>query len=279
MDAAQGMATAELRPLSLGELLDRTFTLYRNHFWLFVGLMAVPYSVVLGINLLIQGLSAAGPEAGMAAIAGAGVLIFVLLLATLIVFGLTQAATVFALSEVYLGRPTTIRETYSRIWGDIGRVIFIQIIVTIAIGVGLLLLVYPGVWVALRASVYIPVAIIEDQHATDAIRRSTELTKGFTGRVALIFLLFLIISWVASFVFQLPFFAVAMAYGAMGAQVPYWLNMVSSVGDTMAQVLAAPLGIIASSVLYFDLRVRKEGFDLKVMMDRLSAPTPRAPFA
>ena len=30
---------AELRPLGLGELIDRTFTLYRNHFWLFCGVM------------------------------------------------------------------------------------------------------------------------------------------------------------------------------------------------------------------------------------------------
>jgi hypothetical protein len=31
------MATLDLRPLSLGELLDRTFFLYRRHFLLFVG--------------------------------------------------------------------------------------------------------------------------------------------------------------------------------------------------------------------------------------------------
>ncbi|HXE75991.1 MAG TPA: hypothetical protein VNN18_10200 [Candidatus Xenobia bacterium] len=279
MEAGQGIAAAELRPLSLGELLDRTFTLYRNHFWLFVGLMAVPYSLVLALSLLIQGLSAAGPDIGMAAIAGAGLLMLVFFLALIIVFGLTQAATIFALSEVYLGRSTTIRETYSRIWGDIGRVIFVQILVSLGIFVGIILLIVPGIWFALRAAVSIPVAIIEDLQAGDAVRRSMELTKGFTGRVALIFLLMLIISWVAAFVLQFPFMLAAFAYAASGKTVPYWLNMISSVADTVANVLAGPLGIIAFSVLYFDLRVRKEGFDLKVMMDRLSVPTPRAPFA
>ena len=39
------MATAELRPLSLGELLDRTFSYYRSHFWLFVGIMAISTAV------------------------------------------------------------------------------------------------------------------------------------------------------------------------------------------------------------------------------------------
>ena len=45
------METAELRPLSLGELLDRTFSLYRNHFWVFVGIMAIPASFGIPVNL------------------------------------------------------------------------------------------------------------------------------------------------------------------------------------------------------------------------------------
>lgn len=44
--------TAELRPLSLGELLDRTFTLYRNNFWLFVGIMAVPAALGIPVSFL-----------------------------------------------------------------------------------------------------------------------------------------------------------------------------------------------------------------------------------
>ncbi len=40
------MAALDLRPLSLGELLDRTFFLYRRHFLLFIGIAAVPYLVL-----------------------------------------------------------------------------------------------------------------------------------------------------------------------------------------------------------------------------------------
>ncbi|MGH9811917.1 MAG: hypothetical protein ACRD4T_02160, partial [Candidatus Acidiferrales bacterium] len=47
-------APIDLRPLSLGELLDRTFSLYRNHFWLFVGITAIPYLLLLGPGLLID---------------------------------------------------------------------------------------------------------------------------------------------------------------------------------------------------------------------------------
>ena len=56
------MAVAELRPMSLGQLLDRTFSLYRSHFLLFVGVMALPYLVLLFINLLAQILEAGTPR-------------------------------------------------------------------------------------------------------------------------------------------------------------------------------------------------------------------------
>lgn len=52
------MANVDLRPMSLGEVLDRTFTLYREHFLLFAGIMALPYLVVLVLEfgfLLIEG--------------------------------------------------------------------------------------------------------------------------------------------------------------------------------------------------------------------------------
>ena len=42
---------SQLRPLSLGELLDRTFQLYRQQFMLFVGIVALPQLVLLTANL------------------------------------------------------------------------------------------------------------------------------------------------------------------------------------------------------------------------------------
>ncbi|HXE75989.1 MAG TPA: hypothetical protein VNN18_10190 [Candidatus Xenobia bacterium] len=45
------MPVAELRPLSLGELLGSIFSLYRRHLWVFVDIMALPMSTSLGIRL------------------------------------------------------------------------------------------------------------------------------------------------------------------------------------------------------------------------------------
>ncbi|HTR48161.1 MAG TPA: hypothetical protein VMM16_12320 [Verrucomicrobiae bacterium] len=123
------MEAVDLRPLSLGELLDRTFRLYRSHFWLFVGIMAIPAAFWLPFNVLILGFqgsmmssSLAAPDqpptlpnvgliAGM--IAGGLALLFV----AAIVYSIAVAAASSAVSEVYLGRSITVRGSYTRLRG------------------------------------------------------------------------------------------------------------------------------------------------------------------
>ena len=48
--------SVELCPLSLGELLDRTFTSYREHFWTFVGIMIPAEAVIVAAGLVLQAL-------------------------------------------------------------------------------------------------------------------------------------------------------------------------------------------------------------------------------
>ena len=273
-------APVDLRPLSLGELLDRTFTLYRSHFWLFIGITAIPYLILLGPGLMIdaaQGLIAQNPLlAGLAAL----LLGLVVLVGTLIAYGLTQGATVFAVSEVYLGRPTSIRESYARVYGDIGRVIFVLILVGVGIFVGFILLIIPGIWFFLRSCISVMPAVLEDKPAVEAIRRGMELTKGNLGRVFIVWLLFFAITVVAGILLQ--WVPVWIAFAVMGGQQTVSsavLPMILRVGGTLANILAGPLLTIGLSLLYFDLRMRKEAFDLKLMMDNLGSSesfgTPR----
>lgn len=273
------MTVGELRPLSLGELLDRTFSLYRSHFWLFVGITAIPQLVLLGPALMIDAASSFAGENPIVAGLTAGLLTLLVALGTLIAYGLTQAATVFAVSEVYLGRSISIRESYNRVYGDIGRVIFIIILVFVGILVGLALLILPGIWFFLRSSISVMPAVLEDKPAVEAIRRGMELTKGSLGRVFVVWLLFAVITWVAAIIFQIPLWIALMVVGFQQGSFPAWVMMLSRVGQALSTILANPMLTVALSLLYFDLRMRKEGFDLKLMMDQLgsaeSLGTPR----
>jgi hypothetical protein len=103
-------AAYAMRPLSTGEVLDRTFSIYRSRFWLFAGIASVSGAVQLvanAFNLLGQHLvmSRYGFRTATAS-SSVGSLVGVLLF--FLAVSVTQAATVHALSEVYLGREATL---------------------------------------------------------------------------------------------------------------------------------------------------------------------------
>jgi hypothetical protein len=121
-----------LRPSSFGELLDRTFTYYRRHFWLFVAIMAVPQVVIVAIDLSIQALKRTVlPNAGGAPPAlhaglyyGSAVLgALIVLLAYFAIYAVALGATTFAVSEIHLGRATTARAAYRRMRGRYWRLV------------------------------------------------------------------------------------------------------------------------------------------------------------
>jgi hypothetical protein len=56
----------------------------------------------------------------------------------------------------------------------------------------------------------------------------------------------------------------------------FWLNMAGVIAGSIAGAFTGPLAIIAMAVLYYDLRIRKEGLDLELMIADLRADTPAA---
>src|SRR3974390_553107 len=103
----------DLRPLPLGEILDRTFTLYRRHFLLFVGISAIPHLLILGLNLAQTLLLRAAtpfvpgaatefqrvPSTGFMALGLFGGMIA--LVVYLVAYLFSQGGTIFAVSELY----------------------------------------------------------------------------------------------------------------------------------------------------------------------------------
>ena len=94
------MAVA-LRPLSTGELLDRVFSLYRAHFALFVGIVALPHLITLALQLFV-GVRLSPPGFGISAMLGTFLWAMLLGVAALVVGAASQAAAVVALSQAGL---------------------------------------------------------------------------------------------------------------------------------------------------------------------------------
>ena len=111
-----------LRPMSLGEILDRTVQIYRKQFPVFLGIAAVPYVLALfpiSVFLLIEfGLGASG--AGLVGSTGSLILIGLGIAVAVPVWiaatGLTTAELNYAAWQCHLGEGTTIRSAYRDIW-------------------------------------------------------------------------------------------------------------------------------------------------------------------
>ncbi len=269
--------TITLRPLSTGELLDRTFSLYRSHFGLFLSIFAIPHLVVLAYQCV--GLTFQSPHPQLADIMMSSLWSFGGALLAMAAAAASQAATVVAVSHVYLDRPASIMDSFSRVKGEIFGVIGMSLLIGIAAGLACLLLIVPGILLVVMWSLAVPAKVLENLGATDAMTRSSDLTKGDRGRVFVIWLLFIILGFAVGMLLRWP---VEMAAGirsifAMRFATPGWQAAILA-STFVSECLVGPLATIAFSLVYYDERVRKEAFDLQLMMTTLDgtalSPSP-----
>ena len=299
--------TTELRPLSFGELLDRTFSYYRSHFWVFVGIMALPQILLVAVALLTDALTQPVgsvdvellPARAQWLVLGAAGLLIV---AVAYAFAYTAAlgATTFAISEIHLGRPAGIRSAYRAMRGRIGRLfnvmgsVGIRVLggfILLSFAAGLLgalgrgtgsstivaLLVLSGLLAAgcltillmLRYAVAVPALLLENVGARQAMSRSVQLTKGYRSRIFMIGVLMVLVTIVATLVFKAPFSIASVAAAAGNHHITLWLAYASDVAGGVSGALSAPLLMIGLALAYYDVRVRKEGLDLQLMMASL----------
>ena len=272
------MAGLDLRPLSLGEVLDRTFSLYRRHFLLFLGITAIPQLLILALNLTqtlltkmpasptnppVEQLQSA-TSGGLMAFGIVGVIVGLVIYFVAYLFA--QGGTVFAVSELYLGRTTTIGASLGRMRGQLGSLLGVIMLNGLATMGAALFLIIPGIYVACRLITCVPAALLEDLGPRSSLERSFRLTQGFAGRAFVIFLLYFILLYAAILLFMFPFLLAAGLATKDPGMMRFWLTL-SQVGNSLAAVLVGPFLTIATAVYYYDLRVRKEAFDLQLMMN------------
>lgn len=299
----------DLRPLALGELLDRTFSLYRDRFSLFVGLMLPPavVGVALGLALQVLGRLVFGIQPGsqesvqelMENPAGFAAWFLSILLGAVVsvaIYGVALGATTSAVADVYLDRPTGIREAYAAIRQRVAELIGVlfyiplrvgclALLVTVGLGIlaalaafaspafGITLFVICMIAVAgltvfllLRYAVAVQALVLEGLGPGAAMKRSAEMTRGYRGRVAVVIILMTLINYAAALLLQGPLFFMMMAAQREG-EIPLWLSAISVLASGVTNAILGPLLTIALVLAYYDIRVRKEAFDLKLMLE------------
>ena len=264
--------TYALKPLSIGELLDRTFSFYRTNFVLFVGIGAVPSLFIM----LLSPLQLMGGSAGPLFIVLASVILVILYCVAAL---LTQGATVIAVSNIQLGRPASIPGAFAGTWPRLGTLILIALNVSLRVLLGFLLLIVPGIYLAMKYVLALNVTVLEHTNVAQSIKRSADLTKGHRGRIFLIYVMLfgflVIVSAVMQAVLAILFVSIRTGQPSVLAGIAL------AFGSFAIQSLLNPIITIASALVYYDERVRKEGFDLSHMMEQLDhpalAPSPGTP--
>ena len=310
-----------LRPLSTGEILDRTMALYRQHFWLFAGIgagAALISTVSSALRLVFMGsaqsswlgaTAAKNPIVARQAFGSMAVMevyFLPLLLVFFVAYAVSKAATVKAVVEISHGRTLTAVDAYRTVGGRwlrwFGIVLRQYWALLWPIGIGTLLFMgatfgaatlFPGsaglvgviallgvlfvlagfvlgILNYLRVTLAEPAAVVEDLGVNASVRRSRALVAGRKGRIFLAVLLVYALYVVAGGL-QLPF--ALLAQTSRGAAHVILLVGTLVVGF-IATSLILPVASIALTLFYLDERVRREGYDIELLLQRSIAVTP-----
>jgi len=129
----------------------------------------------------------------------------------------------------------------------------ITVLATLGMMVGFVLLVVPGIILALAWSVIAPVRVTENTGILETFGRSARLTKGHRGSLFLLMLLFGVVVVVLDFVIR-PLAGVSLV-ATPGAATPLVLVALTA----LVQILTAMIGASLYASAYYELRVIKEG--------------------
>jgi hypothetical protein len=261
-----------MREMRIGETLDGAIKLYRRYWKALMAMVAwviVPFAFLQQFATRVNGrLHFEGGRVVAETPSGragpAAVLIFVGL-SYLFVQPFLTAAMARAASRLYLGEEPDVRVTYRYALSAAHSILWVSFLTLLAILGGLILLIIPGIIFAIRFLFGSTVVVVEGVKGREAMRRSWHLAKGSFWRIFATVLLAGLLASVISAVLTIPTTAASLFAGSGG-----WA--VRGVGAALASVIVTPFTVLVRVLLYFDMRIRKEGFDLAVIAQDLAGP-------
>ena len=245
------MASPILRPLSLGEILDVSFSLFRNAFVPLIGIAVVTSGVGQIMSLYIE--ASGGPLENP-------FFWFVTMVLSLLLGTIGVGATTFIISERYLGRSLPAGAAFGRAVPYFGRILVVSILAGLAIMVGAVFFIVPGLIIASGMLLAVPALMLEGlPSGTRALSRSWELTRGLRAKG-------FITVCVAVFLLAVPTMAIGfLAAMFSGPSEPGETPLALAAAAVVLSTIISPYVYVVITVLYYDARVRKEAFDLEML--------------
>ena len=270
-------APLRLRPLEVGDLLDETFRMYRRNFVVFAGVSAIVsipsaalsgYAYSLFGNILQQTTTGVAPDLSFLATTLPALAIGALVNLALLPF--FYGAVIYAACESALGHSVTP--------GVIGAAVmhrYFQLLgyfVLIGLMAFVFCLIPLWIWIWVGWLVVTPVMFIENIGLGAAMGRSWKLVEGRWWRTFLVLFLMFVVSYVVRLALN--------AFIGLGQYVLLFVAPsavvlgISGATQVVIDSLVNPVLQIAVVLIYFDLRVRREGLDLFQLAEHVANPVP-----
>ncbi|MGD2088098.1 MAG: hypothetical protein PVH61_18105 [Candidatus Aminicenantes bacterium] len=257
----------ELRSLSFGETLGQAFNLYFDNFvpLFLISLVSTLPLIVFTFIRIESGVYYSQSNRLIA------VLTFLIIF--VVVNTLCTALTIELISKRYLKQHHSMGTYVRNVLPFILPIIGLSILELFIIGLGLVAFLIPGIYLFLGLSVAVQVLIVERKRVMESIRRSFVLTQ---GRKLEILGYILIVLFVLKRILIDELLVPKVFYpliGNMEAAYHTKLIMANAV-FYLVQVLFNPISACLFILIYFNLRIKKEGFDLEHLVDQFGTSLP-----
>ncbi len=245
MKATERLDLAKRREIR--ELLGDAVNLYVRNFPTFFG---IALAVVLPVQLIVSGIGLEELTSGYRGSAGRGELLIPTAVSYLVVAPLIAAMTIHVLQRLADGeRPHPGRSIQAGL--DLFAPVFLAVLLAGAgIAAGLVLLILPGIYLAVRWFFVAQSVVVDKARGPEALRASWRLSQGFWWRTFGVALLANLIAFLPASLVVLPIQALAESADRQA---------ISLAGTILAETLTAPFVALVSTLLFFDLRARRGG--------------------
>ena len=243
-----------LRPRSAGEIIDAAIQLIRQG-WREMFVVALALMVPTLLVTILAAMAGVDMSTGLTA-AALAVMVFSIFWTAVVMGGLIIAA-----GELYVhGRTLPVADTLRAGLRRMGPVLVAYLLFSLAVALGFLLFIVPGFMAIGALGLAVPIAAIENVDGARALSRSFEITKGLRWHVLKVLVLMTLLVMV---VFIPAILVIAPL--SLGGRV-----VLPEIISTIISAAIYPLFAAGVAVLYYDVRIRKEGFDIEHLAASLS---------
>lgn len=268
-----------LHPMTLGDILDASFKLLRANFLTVAGIVAVlviplqlisaiaqrnfigGHSIINAFNDAANGIQTQNQSDNSGLARSLSSLI------TLLVLPFAAGAISKVVAGSYLGEDVGVWEALGlalRRWWALLLAWFIVHIMELLAGIAVIL---PGLLVMSLCVAVAPAIVLERLGPIRGIRRSWRLNRPRMWGILGICIVTGLIFYITAAVVVVPLEAGAFAIGL------HWGFILLFAAGVVSSLVTLPLNAIVATLIYFDGRIRNEGFDLQALSHRLNSPT------